>query len=158
MAANQEIERKFLLRVPPAWLGECVSEAIAQGYVALEEATEVRLRRRGEQRLLTVKRGSGESREEREIELGEDDFERLWPLTEGRRVSKRRYVREADEGSLEIDVYEGELDGLMTAEMEFASEAEADAFQPPAWLGEELTGDVRWANRSLAVEGRPASP
>ena len=56
----------------------------------------------------------------------------------------------------EVDVYAGELDGLRTAEVEFDSRADADRFEPPAWFGEELTGDERYANRSLATAGLPA--
>ena len=155
MAANLEIERKFLIPEQPEWLGECASEPIEQGYVALEEEVEVRLRRRGEACTLTVKRGSGETREEREVGLEPEAFEELWPLTEGRRVRKRRYVREADEGAIEIDVYEDGLEGTVTAEIEFGDEAACRRFEPPPWLGRELTGDGRWANRSLAVDGAP---
>jgi CYTH domain-containing protein len=157
VAANREIERKFLVGETPRWLEECPYDEIAQGYVALEEGVEVRLRRAADECTLTVKRGAGVSREEREIGLTAEDFETLWPLTEGRRVRKRRYRREIGEGTLEIDVYGGSLEGLMTAEIEFPSEAESEAFEPPAWLGPELTGDARWANRSLAVAGAPVS-
>ena len=50
------------------------------------------VRRKGDRLLLTAKRGSGLSREEAEIELDREPFERLWPLTEGRRLHKRRHV------------------------------------------------------------------
>ena len=155
MAANLEIERKFLVPEQPEWLDACPNEQIEQGYVALEEEVEVRLRRRGDACSLTVKRGSGETREEREVELEPEAFEELWPLTGGRRVRKRRYVRDADEGAIEIDVYEDALEGVVTAEIEFEDEAACRRFEPPAWLGRELTGDGRWANRSLAVDGAP---
>ena len=56
----------------------------------------------------------------------------------------------------EVDVYAGELNGLRTAEVEFDSRAAADRFRPPPWFGEELTGDGRYANRSLATGGLPA--
>ena len=88
---------------------------------------------------------------EEEIELDQRCFESLWPLTQGRRIEKRRFLIPAD-GDLEIelDVYDGELSGLITAEVEFPSEREADEFQPPAWLGTDVTGDVRYSNQSLA--------
>ena len=56
----------------------------------------------------------------------------------------------------EVDVYEGRLEGLTTAEIEFGSEADADEFEPPAWLGEEVTGDKRFANQNLVRAGIPA--
>jgi CYTH domain-containing protein len=39
--------------------------------------------------------------------------------------------------------------------VEFASEAASERFAPPGWMGRELTGDGRWANRALATAGRP---
>ena len=63
----------------------------------------------------------------------------------------------ADGGlAIELDVYAGDLDGLMTAEVEFGSEEEADAFDPPPWIGTDVTGDARYSNQSLAVRGLPA--
>ena len=153
-----EIERKFLLAELPDWLGECDSEHVEQGYVALEEGAEVRVRAAGDARRLTVKRGGGRSREEVEIELEAEQFEALWPLTEGRRVLKRRHFRAAAEGTFEIDVYEGGLAGLAVAEIEFDSEQAAERFEPPGWLGAEVTGDQRYANRTLAVDGAPERP
>ncbi len=155
MATSREIERKFLLERAPDWLGECASDPIEQGYLALEADAEVRLRRIGSQRLITVKRGSGRERIEREAEIPAETFDELWPLTEGRRVRKRRHFRETEAGTFEIDAYEGELEGLLTAEIEFASGEEADRFVPAGWLGRELTGEPGWANRDLAVAGRP---
>jgi CYTH domain-containing protein len=152
---GQEVERKFLVSAPPTWLGECRSEPIAQGYLAIAAGgEEVRVRRRGPRKLLTVKRGQGEERLEVEIELDDEQFEALWPLTEGRRVRKRRHYVEVDR-TIEVDVYEGELEGLVTAEVEFDSTEEGDRFSPPDWLGEELTGDDRYANQQLALHGRP---
>lgn len=151
-----EIERKFLLSELPDWLGECRSERIEQGYLALEAGVEVRLRAAGDARRLTVKRGDGRSREEVEVELGREQFDELWPLTSGRRVLKRRHFRPIDGGTFEIDVFEGDLEGIAVVEMEFDSEEAADAFAPPEWVGAEVTGDARYANRRLAVAGRPA--
>ena len=47
------------------------------------------------------------------------------------------------------------LDGLIIAEVEFSSEQAADEFKPPAWLGRELTDDVRFSSKRLALQGRP---
>ncbi|MCB0865763.1 MAG: CYTH domain-containing protein [Solirubrobacterales bacterium] len=154
---GEEIERKFLV----GDLAEATSEAsrsepIAQGYLAVDPAgSEVRVRRRGDATVMTVKRGSGERRDEVEFAIGADEFERLWELTEGRRVSKRRHYVEAGELTYEIDVYEGELAGLAVVEVEFSSGEEAGDFAPPGWFGRELTGDARYSNASLALDGRP---
>jgi adenylate cyclase len=149
-----EVERKFLVPEPPD-LGGTDSDEIEQGYLAVGSEGEVRLRRRGDALLLTAKRGSGLSREEAEVNLPAEAFESLWPLTEGRRLHKRRHVIPLDGLKLELDVYEGDLEGLVVAEVEFESEAEAEGFEPPDWLGDEVTGDERYLNETLATRGRP---
>ena len=86
-----EVERKFLVPEPPD-LDGTESDEIEQGYLAVGADGEVRLRHRGDDLVLTAKRGSGLAREEAEIELDSANFEQLWPLTEGRRLRKRRHV------------------------------------------------------------------
>jgi adenylate cyclase len=116
----------------------------------------VRVRRRAGQTWLTVKAGGGRVRVEEEIEIEPDRFERLWPLTEGYRIEKTRYEIPADDGLvIELDVYTGDLDGLLTAEVEFDSEEAAEAFAAPAWLGPDITEDARYKNQRLAVDGAP---
>jgi adenylate cyclase len=150
-----EVERKFL--VPePSDLSGTDSDEIEQGYLAIGSDGEVRLRRKGEKLLLTAKRGSGISRDEAEVELDREAFERLWPLTEGRRLHKRRHVIPYGDLKIEVDVYEGELEGLVVAEIEFASENQGRAFEPPGWIGEEVTGDERYLNETLATRGNPS--
>jgi adenylate cyclase len=55
----------------------------------------------------------------------------------------------------EVDEYEEDLRGLLTAEIEFPSVAASEAFTAPDWLGREVTGDERYANRTLALRGAP---
>jgi adenylate cyclase len=151
-----EVERKFLLPGPPDWLDEHPSNRIEQGYLAIDDEAEVRLRLAGEERRLTAKRGHGEVREEAEVELDRDRFEELWPLTEPQRLRKRRYLVPLDDLQAEVDVFEGDLGGLVTAEIEFESEAAAERFELPDWLGEEVTGDHRYANQNLVRHGIPS--
>jgi adenylate cyclase len=152
-----EIERKFLVPDPPADLDRHPSTSIEQGYLAIAgDGTEVRIRRRDGSAALTVKSGGGRSRVEEEIELDAQRFERLWPLTDGRRIEKTRYEIPAGEGlTVELDVYDGALAGLVVAEVEFDSEQAADAFAAPDWMGREVTDDERYKNQRLACEGRP---
>jgi CYTH domain-containing protein len=150
-----EVERKFLVPEPPGLEGAQADE-IEQGYLAVGADGEVRLRRRGDHLLLTAKRGSGISRDEAEVELDRDAFDELWPLTEGRRLHKRRHVIPHGELKIEVDVYEKGLDGLVVAEVEFDSEEEARRFEPPDWIGAEVTGDERYLNETLATSGRPS--
>ena len=150
-----EIERKFLVDRLPTSLGE--GEAIEQGYLAVsEDGIEVRVRRRGAATVLTVKSGPGMVRIEEEFDIDERRFESLWPLTDGRRVTKTRHVIPLESGlAAELDVYTGALDGLLTAEIEFASLEASEAFDPPTWLSREVTGDRRYAAQALALDGRP---
>lgn len=156
MPAGTEIERKFLVGAPPADLERHPSEAVQQGYLALDGDVEVRLRRRGERAFLTIKGGGGRRRVEQELELEPARFDELWPLTAGRRIVKRRYVVPAPDAlQFEVDVYEEELAGLVVAEVEFPDDAAANAFAPEEWLGREVTDDPRWKNQALALHGRP---
>ncbi len=147
-----EVERKFVVPDPPDLEGTDADE-IEQGYLAIGADGEVRVRRKGDRLLLTAKRGEGLSRHEAEIELDRKAFDELWPLTEGRRLHKRRHVIPHDDLKIEVDVYAGDLEGLVVAEIEFPSEEEARAFEPPEWLGQEVTGDHRYLNETLATEG-----
>ena len=156
---GQEIERKFLVWEVPPDLDQYPASEIAQGYLAIEpDGSEVRLRRRGAQEdTLTVKTGRGRVRGEREIDLSSEQFDALWPLTEGRRVEKTRYELPADGGLvIELDVYRGGLEGLVVAEVEFPSEDDAERFEAPAWFGADVTDDDAYKNRRLATDGRPA--
>jgi len=150
-----EIERKFLLDRLPADLGD--GRAIEQGYLAIgADGVEVRVRRYGDDRTLTIKSGPAHVRTEEELDLDERRFEALWPLTEGRRIVKTRHRIDLGEGlTAEVDVYGGEHEGLAVAEVEFPDEDASDRFQAPAWLGREVTGDGRYANQRLAVDGPP---
>jgi CYTH domain-containing protein len=149
-----EIERKFLVEEVPAEVEIGSEVEIAQGYLALGEA-QVRLRRQGDATLLAAKRGHGLIRDEVEIPLAPEPFEELWPLTEGRRLEKARLTTTVDGRTAEIDVYRGPLAGLIVAEVEFEDEDSARGFSPPPWFSRELTGDPRYSNQRLAVEGLP---
>ena len=149
-----EIERKFLVAEVPE-LERADADEVEQGYLATGADGEVRLRRLGDRELLTVKLGSGLSREEAEVELSGDQFEALWPLTEGRRLRKRRHTIAAGDLEIELDVFEGAHEGLALAEVEFESEEQARGFRPPSWFGDEVTGDDAYLNESLAVAGAP---
>jgi adenylate cyclase len=129
---------------------------IRQGYLPVElEDVELRVRRKGDEHVVTVKRGHGERRGEHEEEISPDAFDALWPLTEGRRIEKVRHQVEHGGLVIEVDVYAGELAGLVVAEIEFGSEQDAERFEPPGWLGRELTGDERYSNAALAERGLP---
>ncbi len=148
--AAREIERKFLIRDLPA-LTDYPRAEILQGYlVSLDNGLQVRLRKSGDRHSLTYKRGAGRVREEREVELTAEQFNALWPATEGKRLVKTRSEIPFGDFVVEIDVYHGRHEGLIVAEVEFDEEETAENFQLPAWLGDEVTGDPRYSNQLLA--------
>lgn len=150
----QEIERKFLVPALPDLSGAVRSD-LRQGYVTLpEDSVEVRLRQSDRDFFCAVKSGGNVVRTERETTLTAEQFDRLWPATEGRRIEKTRWTGRLDDRLFfELDVYGGALAPLLTVEVEFASEREAAAFVPPGWFGPEVSSDKRFRNRSLALSG-----
>lgn len=151
----REIERKFLLRRLPDGLVENPHEEIEQGYLAIERGgVQVRLRKKGAVRSITFKRGGKLAREEREVRLSVEQFDALWPATEGRRLTKIRYDVPWREFTVEVDVYRGRHEGLIVAEVEFEDEKRCVEFEPPDWLGEDVTGRSRYSNVVLACGDR----
>lgn len=154
-ASDIEIERKFLVEGAVPDLDRAARADLRQGYLATCDAGEVRIRDAGGHCTLTVKSGHGLERKEREVVLTREQFDSLWPATAGRQLEKRRY-RIPTQGLLfEVDVYGGQLDGLMTVEVEFDSVEHARAFEPPQWFGRDVTGVGGYTNAELAVHGRP---
>lgn len=154
MTTPNEIERKFLVDEVPEDLDIDSREEIAQGYLATGDH-QVRLRRQGDRPLLTAKRGHGLVRDEVEVPLEEESFEKLWPLTEGRRLKKERLTATVDGRTVTVDVYRGPLAGLIVVEAEFEDLDAARAFSPPQWFVRELTDDASYSNQRLALEGLP---
>lgn len=151
-----EIERKYLLPAGVEVTLPGPGRRLRQGYLALDGEVEVRLRVSDDGAVLTVKAGRGQVRTEVERPLTAPEAEELWPHTAGRRLEKVRHLVPLAGGlTAEVDVYEGGLDGLRTVEVELPDLASADAFVPPAWFGEELTGRPGWSNAELALHGRP---
>ena len=158
-----EVERKWLVDAVPAGVSEIPGDEIEQGYLVIgDDGSEARVRRRADRHFLTVKAGRDLVRSEFEVELTAEQFEALWPATEGRRVQKVRRVLPADatpdrggELMIEFDQYSGALDGLLVVEVEFPSEAAARSFRAPSWFGSEVTNDDSYKNRRLAVDGEP---
>jgi CHAD domain-containing protein/CYTH domain-containing protein len=152
--ADQEIERKYLLRGMPALPEGAVRTEIVQGYLAGEHLQERvrRIRRPGEppKYFRTVKLGSGIRRTEIEEETDQPTFRRLWSLTKGRRIRKLRF--KIPDGGLvwEIDRFYGRR--LVLAEIELPSE-DYDV-QIPAWLLDhierDVTGEDEYVNINLA--------
>jgi adenylate cyclase len=151
VARHLEIERKFLVnRLPPNWKRRRSWEIVQGYFLVATKDVEIRLRRKGSQHFITIKAGHGRRRVEEEIAIPEAKFRVLWPLTGTARISKRRYKIPCDGQMIELDVYHGAHRGLRTADIEFDSMRESRSFQPPDWLGREITGKRQYANEQLA--------
>lgn len=154
--ATVERERRFLVDVPPSGLVPSGPVLLRQGYLESGEQRSVRVRDAGADGCtLTVKSGQGLERIELEWPITRDDFDVAWPLTDGQRIEKVRHSIPQGSLVIELDVFGGDLDGLVIAEVEFDSVEASDAFEPPAWFGREVTEDGRYSNASLARHGRP---
>ena len=90
------------------------------------------------------------SREEYNLPLTKEAYETLVRKTEGRVIRKFRYAIPHGPYTVELDIFQGELEGLCYAEVEFPSEEEALSFQPLDWFSEELTGEKGYSNAELS--------
>jgi adenylate cyclase len=159
--AGVEIERKWLIAgvgALPAEVAAAPAAEIEQGYLTIgADGSETRIRRKAGSCTLTVKSGVGLVRNEAEVALSAEQFEVLWPVTEHARVQKARRAVPGEGGvTIEVDVYSGDLDGLVVAEVEFDDPWGAESFVAPYWFGLEVTADAAYKNRSLAQHGRPS--
>ncbi len=143
-----EIERKFLVKGTGCLRG-IAGEAIVQGYASLSEGV-LRIRLRGDRAYLTLKRYDGHGRcHEYEYPIPVDDArELLESVCVDGRIEKTRHLVLCAGHTWEVDVFAGDNRGLVMAELELTTSDEA--FTPPPWLGEEVTGDLRYSNAELA--------
>ncbi|HRI46127.1 MAG TPA: CYTH domain-containing protein [Ignavibacteriaceae bacterium] len=146
---SKEIERKFLVT------GEFKSLAtkstrITQGYLSSVPERTVRVRVKGDKGFITIKgigNDSGATRFEWEKEIPTQEAEDLMKICEPGVIDKTRYLVVSGEHTFEVDEFYGENEGLTVAELELSSEDER--FEKPSWLGEEVTGDVKYYNSML---------
>ena len=141
---NTEIERKWLMDgFPP--LEAASEEEMEQGYLSFAPAVRIRktVKAGGAEHWLTIKGGEGLCRTEVELPLDAGQYEALRELLAAPPAFKRlrRYRLESGHELEGNRVDEGEEGEFFYAEVEFASEAAAHAFAPPAFLGREVTGE-----------------
>ena len=149
-----EIERKFLTKEIPFDITKYPYKQISQAYISFSPT--IRIRQSNEDYILTVKGKGHLAREEFELPLSKEDYDRLFLKTEGTPIIKKRYlVPVAGDLTAEVDIYEGELEGLMTTEVEFPSLEEAEAFAAPEWFGKDVSEEKAYKNTSLSLYGMP---
>ena len=151
-----EIERKFLVDHLPS-LAKYPSKKITQAYISINPV--IRLRQIDDDYLLTVKSQGHIMREEFEMPITKDQFENLGKKVEDSPIQKTRYFIPLENNlTAELDVYEGNLNGLCTVEVEFSSLDDSNHFVPPNWFGTDISLDSRYKNNNLARYGIPAHP
>lgn len=146
-----EIERKFLIKQIPEGCTSFPCRQIEQAYLNTDPV--VRVRRDNDDYYLTYKGKGLLSREEYNLPLNKEAYEHLLAKADGIILTKKRYmipVPGNDHLTIELDVFEGHYDGLILAEVEFASEEEAKAFNPPDWFGEDVTFSGEYHNSRLS--------
>ena len=153
----KEIERKFRLESapPPEVLG--VGVEIAQAYLFTHRG-ELRVRRKGQAHIMTVKGDGQLTRSEWEIsDIPQWVYDMLCTHAVGKVVRKVRYDVVEGDRTLSVDVFSHDLEGLVTLECEFESEEQAHAFELPTWAegAVDVTQDPTFKNKSLAVRGLP---
>lgn len=145
----QEIERKFLVKGEFKALASKATR-ITQGYLSSVPERTVRVRVKGEKGFITIKgigNDSGASRFEWEKEIPVSEVQELLNICEPGIIDKTRFLVKAGSHTYEVDEFYGENEGLIVAEVELSSEDET--FIKPEWLGEEVTGDVKYYNSML---------
>jgi CYTH domain-containing protein len=146
-----EIERKFLVNTLEFIDQSHKSNKITQGYLNSHPERTVRIRLKDEQAFITIKgksNESGTSRLEWEKQIDYTEANQLINLCEDYVISKTRYLVTLGEHTFEVDVFHGDNEGLILAEIELTSEDEQ--FSKPSWLGQEVTGDLRYYNSYIA--------
>ena len=145
----REIEKKFLVKGDFKDISEGAIR-ITQGYLSSVPERTVRVRIKGDKGVLTVKGigdESGMARFEWEKEIGVDEAKELLRICEPGVIDKTRYHVRAGDHIYEVDEFYGDNEGLVIAEVEL--QTAADTFEKPAWLGEEVTGEVKYYNSML---------
>ncbi len=144
-----EIERKFLINTEK-WqvLNKPEPKLIIQAYLVNTPDKTVRVRIKGTKGFLTIKGATtGISRSEFEYEIPIEDARQLIEQFAEKVIEKHRYEIHTDEHIWEVDVFHGNLEGLLLAEIELNSEDEA--FSIPSWVGEEVSNDPEYFNAKL---------
>lgn len=144
-----EIERKFLVK-NDAWRGAVKKASFyRQGYLANSDGASVRVRVADGAGYLNIKSMTlGVSRHEFEYPIALSDAEQMLDeLCLGPKIEKTRYFVDHGHHLWEVDVFEGDNEGLVVAEVEL--NAEDEDFERPSWVGQEVSDDKRYYNVCL---------
>ncbi len=147
---TKEIERKFLVDTA-LWRAMAAGTLYRQGYLSSVKERVVRVRIAGNRGFLTIKGlTTGVSRLEFEYPIPlADATMMLDQLCERPLIEKTRHCEVFAGRTWEIDVFHGDNDGLVVAEVEIANPE--DQVELPRWAGAEVSNDPRYFNNNLAA-------
>lgn len=146
----KEIERKFLVTSGSFKNAAFKKTRITQGYLSSVPERTVRIRIKDNSGFITIKgagNASGTSRYEWEKSIPVSEAKELLKICEPGIIDKIRHEVIVGRHTFEVDEFYGKNGGLTVAEIELPDEDED--FEKPDWLGEEITGDVRYYNAML---------
>lgn len=148
-----EIEHKYLVD-KQAWykIQPHKGEHIRQGYLQNELHQTIRVRIKNKRGYIAVKGSctSGAGRPEYEFRIPvKGAIEMLENLCK-EKIEKTRYKMRFSGNAWEVDVFEGENEGLIIAEIELKSEDQE--YKTPAWITVNVTGDARYYNSNLVIK------
>ena len=147
---KREIERKFLITSNDYKQNISSKYDIIQGYLSTKPSRTVRIRVCSGKGYLTIKGGTSKNglcRLEWEKELPLEEADELMALCLPNKIEKTRCKVNYKGWLFEVDIFKGINEGLKIAEIELDSEA--DVFEKPKWLGEEVTGIKKYYNSQL---------
>ena len=144
----KEIERKFLVANDSWKTAKCIGQReLKQAYLLRETDRSVRIRVTDNMALFTIKLGTGLTRSEFEYEIPIDEANEMIEEAKLPCLHKTRFYIQNGNDTWELDVFHGALEGLLIAELELTEEAQF--FEKPNWLGEEVTFDPAYLNSNL---------
>lgn len=149
------IRRKFLVISMPKQISPSRAVKIEQGYIVRERGKELRVRREANKFYLSARDRSGPSVIGQEIRITKGQFDKLWPFTQGQRISRMRYVMKLDRFRMKIDEFIGEHAPLRLAEVFFPNPEISKSFRTPDFLGEEVTRSEEYQTAEMAIHGVP---
>ena len=151
-----EIERKFKVKSLPNNIEKCKKTEIEQGYLCIKPT--VRIRKNDNIYTLNYKWKDKNIIEQKAIQnieyempLTKENYEHLFLKVDNHMIIKTRYkVPIGNELMAEVDVFHGNLEGLIFAEVEFKNLNDSENFEKPEWMGEDISFDKRYDNTLLS--------
>lgn len=151
---SYELEKTYLAKYLPENISNYEIKEIIDIYIPkAAEVPKLRIRQNGNTFEITKKtlrnENDGSSQIEQTIELSQEEFEVLSKV-ESKKVHKIRYYMPYKDLTAEIDVFEGELKGLVLVEFEFNSRQSYEQFEMPEFCLADVTQEIFISGKKLS--------